>query len=560
MLSWQKCLVGCKAEMSYNVEQTLNRLANQINHPYPAAWFTANRPAVAEFVNEILAAIRRGVKHILIKAPVKSGKRVIVECLSVLFPGYRVKYITSLNRIDVKNQKEELETYGISTLLTKDDAAVTGAIQEISRNIDDGHRVMLCYDECDYGSGNRQKLARLYQAFINEPDAVKLYFSATAHETEASTLSGRDDFQVMPYVPPPEYCGAGYFYQNNLVFEPNPFFEMELGDVVVSEHGKQVIRDSITPERHIGVVRTTRGIPTALFKNTQVRRELERQLHAINPDGRPWTITPVDQKDSHDWENPITRRGFVMDTESNHLIVIMQTCTRGTDLKGWHAKLAFWHDQRDCEKVNLNTMIQAVLRPCHYSTDYAGVPQRVRLYVDPRVVKVAWDDDIEDYINHSGKSPTRTRTSPVRGNAVGWGVPFKVTLPNELLTSAEISSQICDATRAVLTPAILNLLTAEERIKLQGRTLKHKRCYNPGVVGGIFTVNRAFNASNISCPGGGMTDEIQEIRNNHFWIDIAMDDLNGIPRGTAFITYGDPQARRNGVIHATTASMYESRR
>ena len=550
--------------MSCNVEQTLNKLANQINHPYSADWFNTNRPVVVEFVNEILAAIRRGVKHILIKAPVKSGKRVIVECLSVLFPGYRVKYITSLNRIDVKNQQTELESYRIATLLTKDDETVTNAIQEITHDLQTGHRVMLCYDECDYGSGSRQKLARLYQAFIGETDAVKIYFSATAHETEASNLTTRDDFEVMTYVPPPEYCGAGYFYNNNLVFDPNPFFEMELGDVVVSEHGKQVIRDSINAERHIGVVRTTRGIPTTLFKNPQVKAHLERQLHAINPEGKPWLITPVDQNRPLDWEDRTIRIGFTGDDEYNRLIVIMQTCTRGTDLKGWHRKLAFWHDQRDCEKVNLNTLIQAVLRPCHYSSDYGGVPQPVRLYVDVRVVKVAWDDDIEDYVDHSGKSPTRTRTGTPRRTTEGWGVPFRTVLPEEVLNSADMNSNINDARRARLTPIILNLLTPQQRETLAGRTLKIKRTFDGRGATNVFTVNRAHIAQLPSRPGGGTTNEVEETRNNHFWLDVVTEDLEGMPRGTAFVTYGDrnnvnPPADGR-VLHATTSSMYESRR
>jgi hypothetical protein len=340
---------------------------------------------------------------------------------------------------------------------------------------------------------------------------------------------------------------------------------MEGGNPRVTEHGIHVIRESITPERHIGVVRTTRAIPTAHFKIRAARVEIERQLCAAMPDGKPWKIVPVDEKDSHDWENRTTRIGYTADHEFNFLFVIMQTCTRGTDLKGWHSHLAFWHDRRGSDTVSLNTMIQAVLRPCHYASDYAGTPQHVRLYVDRRVVQMAADDDMDAYLAAGGKVPARTKTASPRRSAVGWGVPIRVALSDVMLENSELRSNLTPARREWFLSQILPLLSDAEREILSGRALKTKRTYDRSSVGGgIFTVHRAFVEGRGTHPGGGNPDGIEEIRNTHFWLDIATEPLEGgVARGTAYITYGTVLAVPDGgvtLLKTTRASMFEARR
>jgi hypothetical protein len=400
-------------------------------HPRPQAWFAENVPTVVAFITRIKQQIDAGKRHILVKAPVKSGKRLMVEFLSVFLPTCRVKYVTSLNRKDVKSQKSELERYGVKTHLMSDADRREEAIADMRIDLSGRHLVVCCFDECDYGSGDRQIMGPFYEAFLDEPNVVKVYFSATAHETAVSDVSSRADYVAMTYEPPASYCGAPYFLANNLVFNPQPFFENEDGWVRVTEHGLNVIRESVTAERHIAVVRTTRAIPTALFKNEQVKAALAEQLAEAKQDGKVWDIRAIDDKSPFDWEDRVTRIGCTMDTETNHLFVILQTCTRGTDLKGWHHKLAFWHDRRESETVNLNTMIQAVLRPCHYSTDYAGVPQPVRLYVDRRVVQMAADDNTEAYLAAGGKAPARTRVRPTQ----------KYALSEETFTTVEAARE-----------------------------------------------------------------------------------------------------------------------
>lgn len=384
-------------------------------HPHDVDWFEEHRPEVLDFTRQFEESIRENdMKHILVKAPVKSGKKDITECISVVLPDYRVKYVTSLNRKDVKSQKDELQQYGIATFVTDSDLVCNNTIRDIQNDITRNNKVILMFDESDHGSGKRQKLSIVFMHFRDDDRVVKVYVSASAHETEASRLANRTDFVCLTFIPPPSFRGAGWFLEQKLVFEPHTFFEKDGEDIVLTDHGKEVILDSITSTRHIGVVRVSSSkVKVSELKNKQIRKDLEMQLTNVDPDKKEWIIVPVDESSPFEWDNEVTQAGYIH-IGKNVLIVIAQTCTRGTDLRGWHAKLGFWHDARRKQKSNLNTLIQALLRPSHYagmSHGYCQDGERIRMYVDESVLQAVASDDVTDYIRAGGRAPTRTKST-----------------------------------------------------------------------------------------------------------------------------------------------------
>jgi hypothetical protein len=535
-----------------------------MDHPHPVAWFEGYRREIFTFVGTILSLLTEGKRHILVKAPVKSGKREIVECISAIMTQYVVKYITALNRVDVKTQKTELELYDIVTHVITAGDGLDAAVTDVSSALAAGQRVICCFDECDYGAGKNQKMSTIYSKVIDDASVVKIYFSATGQETEASNVSTRADYEVLPYVPPPSYHGAKYFLEAGLVFNPAPFFEDDQGTLDVSAHGIKVIQESIQSDRHIGVVRTPRAIRVGRFKDAHVRKALEKKLQSAILGGKKWEIIPVDEKDSHDWESTKTQRGYVLDTETNYLFVIHQTCTRGTDLKGWHRTLAFWHDQRMSERVNLNTMIQAILRPSHY-----GDRQAIRMYVDERALMVeAGTLDVVEYLEGGGKAPTRTKWGKEKAGRRGgyWGVPIKVNLPNELLESLPLPPRNA-SDYEVIAQAIQPLLGNLDREVLDGRELVS--CVKRGVPGWMTTVEGSYNSRQPQMPNisGRLAEDSIATAHERYWIDIAVVSLSdSLPRGTAFITYGlpplSPAASRASTpkLQTTPASMFESKR
>lgn len=384
-----------------------------MNHPRNSEWFEHHRWEVFDFTKCVETCIVEDhMKHILIKAPVKSGKKDITECIAVVMSTHKVKYITSLNRKDVKSQKDELQLYDIATFVTDSEQACNNAIRDILKDLEHNHPVIIVFDESDHGSGKNQKLSLVFNQFREDNRVVKMYVSASAHETESSILADRHDYVCVKFIPPLSYRGAEWFIENNLVYDPEPFFEKDGEDIVITEHAKEVILDSITSDRHIGVVRVSSKIKVSSFKNKQIRNDAEKQLTKVDPDEKEWIIIPVDESSPFEWDDEVKQCGLI-NLRKNVLIIIAQTCTRGTDLRGWHHKLAFWHDARKKQKSNLNTLIQALLRPCHYAgmaDGYNRDGEPIRMYVDRGVLEAVADDDVSVYINSGGKAPARMRS------------------------------------------------------------------------------------------------------------------------------------------------------
>ena len=392
-----------------------------MEHPRNLRYFELLREEIYDFVEDLAVNVRLRKRNILTKAPVKSGKKDIVEYISIRFAGYDVFYLTSLFRKDVVLQKVELEKYGVNTCLVNSDDTCLETIHQIKGSIAARRKVILCYDECDYGSGLKQKMAPVFREFLDNLSVVNIYFSATPEETEASALIDRPDYESMEFTPPREYVGAKFFLENHLVHTPRPFFAMEDDDIVVSPHGLTVISESVTPKKNIVAVRIAGGkkeVKVSELKNGAVRERIQSRLKALLRDGKDWKIMVIDSKNGLEWENRATIRGYAGDSRVNYLFVFDQTCTRGTDLKGWHPYIAAWHDARSKNKSNLNTLVQALLRPCHYSTmedpvtgkPYNGGAQKIRLYVDIDVIRyVAGEIDLAEYAALGGKPPTRTR-------------------------------------------------------------------------------------------------------------------------------------------------------
>jgi hypothetical protein len=527
-----------------NIAAAGGGVPQNMEHPHSEEWFNRYRHEIFDFVGQVRHNVVEAKRNVLVEAPVKSGKREIVECLAASLPDYRVKYLTSLNRKDVKEQQEELEVYSIRTHVLVKDADVEAAVVDVKTTKANGLKVICCIDECDYGSGAAMKMSKLWSEIVDDFDVVKVYFSATAEETAASELANRTDYVSMLFEPPEAYCGAAYFLNAGLVFESEPFFvkNKENDDTLeITAHGIKVIQQSLLarPERHVGVVRTQ--LPTSLFKDKDKQKVLKAKLKAADPMGKPWDILVADEKTPLAWENRRTRNGIVNDTEVNYLIIIKQTCTRGTDLKGWHHKLAFWHDERQKKKTNFNTIVQAILRPAHYSSCYGGVPQAIHMYVDEDAMMVAAKRmTLREYVNGGGKAPMRTkavgRPVLVPGGAGEWGVPIKFSVPPELLDSELFQGRELNA--AAVAESVRALLSAEDQAMLEGRYLKD--CSRRADGSRLPTMERSHVERRGQTPNlnGRLTPDDLVNCTTRYWMDIAHEKVGDIPRGTAYITYG----------------------
>lgn len=374
-------------------------------------YFLNERSSIVNFIGVIDTHIAAGKRIIGIDAGVKCGKKEMAQCVSLFYPNAAHFYVTALNRKDVKKQQGELASYGIQVRVIDAAAAdvINGSILSITRT---GRRVILILDEDDYGSGDRQNMSKLWVRVIDNKGVTIITTSASGEEGAFSGASKRPDYIRLSYTPPDTYRSAKHFLDEGLVHAPAPAFEKNSsGKIIWTEHGIDVVTKHITAGRRMGVFRVcAAGLTMPAFKNAAER--LQSEITALKIVGdMPCIMKVIDQSDSFDWEEETTRLGHIY-TNKMYIFVLKQTCTRGTDLKGWHPYLAFWHDNRPKKKSPLNTLIQAFLRPTYYTSMYTADNQpAINMYVDRDVLQYVVDRDIAAYLSNKGKPPMRTRVS-----------------------------------------------------------------------------------------------------------------------------------------------------
>jgi hypothetical protein len=365
-------------------------------------------------------SLNRG-KNCSIKAEEKTGKRMIMEAIHLIMlvnHGCKVLpekstprsvYVTALNRRDTKEQfREQEDEFGIFSIVATKHASLVAGIVEILNDTTNDGIIYIHLDECDYGTGADQSLSKLYSAGeLNLPahsDRIKyVTYSATPEELEFSdTILGWDQHV---FVPSKDYIGARWYLDNELVFEPESFFD---GTSDISEHGRALIeevRDSCqagNPEeqrlRNVIVVRDTgKG---NIHRVREMKDSLEKNLLC--------EIHVFDQSIAFQWGDPtswkVLGRREQLDGNENHvrydyvptLIFISQICTRSTEICPLgHRKIAVWHDARKLEdKAAYNTISQAIGRVKHYSQE--GHPEnRIKLYCDKDVLRKTVGDKID---------------------------------------------------------------------------------------------------------------------------------------------------------------------
>ena len=418
-----------------------------------------NRREQYDTAKEIHKHGRHG-KNVLVPAEEKSGKRVLVEILSLLdWKGFYKHggeqpvnvYVTGLLRNDCKVQLEEMETdYGVQSFAL---CGKKGAL-ECLVNLDRMGTMRSCkihIDECDYASGGKQALSVFWKAIKIREGCTGVLYSATPQECTLSKEMLKV-IKTVPFVPCATYRGAEWYLDSGLVHKSEPFWMSE--EKKWTEHGQGLINtlienshspDAAVCNRRVGVVR--------LQSNRSCKDYPDCQQTMNGKEHGPLNILFVDEKNSFEWGNReawldnccIHNRDRADDPKAL-LIVICATCTRSTELAG-HEFLQFWHDNRSLDTHMYSTLSQALGRIKHYSD--SGNP--IQVYSDPRVFQINSKRlSIDDVKRVAG----RTKCSVVKGdsdtgvNAVVWedcetgGTPLMWKTGN---TSSELKTKIVPA-------------------------------------------------------------------------------------------------------------------
>ena len=382
---------------------------------WSVAEFESERPHLTTFVREeVLEWLNDpDCRRMLIRAPVKSGKREIVEYIAVRdisFNQHRIHvFISAWHRAADENQREELNIHNIHVFSIINNSKADECIRWIQQHITDGKQIIIHIDECDFGSGSRQKLGQVYRRFRENPSCFFILYSATPQEVLFSGEIDEDTDELydelieetrhgvrIEYTPPNGYCGPEKFLSEGLIREAMPFFKKVEGGICLSQQGLQIIQDfraSIqnNPDRNIIVLRLSSS--DGRHKES---KHIYQFLHGVNGCADLDGISIIAAKDDLpgqtgrrvrfdviEWSN----RDYWLDLATGRpmIIVIDQTASRSTEFV-CHDRIFAYHEYRN--KVTFTVCSQAQERSNHYAPKYGNF-QRIRIYGHVKTFKLS---------------------------------------------------------------------------------------------------------------------------------------------------------------------------
>lgn len=381
--------------------------------PWSVAVFETHRTHMTNFVRaKILPKLENDeCRRIVVRAPVKSGKREMVEYIamrdSVSEPTRKHAFISAWHRKADEDQREELGGQNMAVFSITSEKNLALCLTWINEQIALGLQVVLHLDECDHGSGEKQVLSDLWREVRDNESVYNVLYSATPEEVLYSGEVDNAELNAMMgevlqghhvrYTPPPGYCGPAKFLDEDLVHVAYPFFEKASeGAYVLSQQGKQIIQDlkaSIQAgdlRRNVVVLRLCGGEGGSKKEYKAIHKFIKHcgsfpELEGVSVivDANEAVPSSKARAQTVAWSS----QGYWDDlaTGAPKLIVIDQKSSRSTE---WfcHDRVFATHDFRNV--ACFSTISQAVERVNHYEQKYGGF-QRIRVYCHKKTLMLS---------------------------------------------------------------------------------------------------------------------------------------------------------------------------
>jgi hypothetical protein len=401
--------------------------------PWPVATFEKLRPDLTLFVNRSIIPLLEDTecRRIILRAPVKCGKREMVEYIAmrdlVAQPTRIHAFLSAWHRAADEDQRAELGKQNLRVFSITTQKKVDECLNAIRLQLARGKRIVLHLDECDHGSGAKQMLSKVWEEVRQHERITNILYSATPEEVLFSGEVEDEEHRAMmedmlreshrvKYTPPDtdeaRYCGPARFLQEGLVHEAIPFFYKEGDTYKLSAQGLQIVGDlrasiAATPARNLVVLRLSYSDLGGKKEERKQNKSIHQFLGHLSsfPELAGFSIV-VDKGEgsiryagvrSHkiEWSS----RGYWDDLATGKpiMLVIDQTSSRSTE---WacHDRIFATHDFRNV--LQYSTISQAQERVNHYEQKYGGF-QRILVYGNIKTFKLsAGQIDYGTYLNH----------------------------------------------------------------------------------------------------------------------------------------------------------------
>lgn len=528
----------------------------------------------------------RNVKRTVVNAPVKCGKRFMVQAYASYTTPIKPTdtrtaniFVSSFVRTDDKKQRNELMEYlqGVYSINSK--KRVQACIKELEGMLREYDRIIVHHDELDYGSGHTQHMAKIYEFCMCHSKIQMIQYSASAEEGIIQPLTADDvDIpHVITFNPPSGYRGAEWYLAKNLVYDAKPFFQTTTDGIIVTEQGKEILElarqnlasdDPIVQNRRLVIVRETEFLP--MVKDAKMAKQIPEfiydrarnkiQVHFVHSRKEVGTA-------SIEWDNYNFWEMFMNEENDGKIVVIVidKSSSRSTD---WfcHPWVAAYHDYHS-DNSFVNTIIQSNLRVSFYTNKkyngedvYKGQEFPIRLYGCKKIMEYVAGRLPLDELDRGMSA--RSRTFPVIHT---FSLPYRIMLSAEDLEMyrEDIECRLNAESKERLSELLKTYIEdVDVRQALTDRELKGKRRYTGQraqpegeegedeeinvVQGGITTVATNYIKKIPSRPGGGCVNDDYDLRDEFWFVDIALNDItftfdgkqHVIPKGTAYIVWG----------------------
>jgi hypothetical protein len=336
-------------------------------------WFKENRPELFSYISDKVLPSNKKFK--LVHAPVKSGKRGMVEIYSLLDTKSKHIFLTALHRKADKSQRDELASYNIKVFSVNNKNKKDDCIKYIDDFLLKNESIIIHLDELDFGCGNNQLLNNIWIKYKTNPNIYFILYSATIEVAKKEFLLANNinEFsECERYIPPPTYFGINKYLQKKKFFKAESFIEYDNNEVIITKQGKELIEklksntNDSTNKRHIGVLRLAGNNFKINGKSVSQFEEMKKYTKSLE-DKYNIRLKFVGSNDnSVEWDN--LKVWEDLNPNFSYIIVINQVSGRSTEWR-CHPFIVWYHTLRT-EDTPIGTIIQDQERAVYYETTY----------------------------------------------------------------------------------------------------------------------------------------------------------------------------------------------
>ena len=348
---------------------------------YLPEWFQTNRTELWNYIERDVFPYDKKFK--LVHAPVKSGKRGMVEVYSLLDKSSKHIFLTALHRKADKKQREELSSYGIEVFSVNNKSKKDKCIKYVDELVPK-NRIKIHLDELDFGCGDKQLLNKIWLEYRNNPNVDFILYSATIEvaKTEFLDVNNITDFyECKRFEPPETYFGIKKYLETNQFFQATPFVHYN-EQFEIAEQGKNLIKKLVdctrdNTRRHIGILRLAGNFK---ISNKQVSQfEMMKENKETIEEKYKITLKFVGSNDNMvEWDNQKYWEEF--ESTKPFIFVINQVSGRSTEWK-CHPYIVWYHTLRT-DETPIGTIIQDQERSVLYTTTYTDYNINIEVYGD----------------------------------------------------------------------------------------------------------------------------------------------------------------------------------